>query len=188
MVVGILFYHWKTILVVGSKYGRNLIIGSSHSRWGSILAVGSHPTSIWTIRCTWNWSLELGPNLDRQINAGKLGAVGSAVGARRQFFQKIKEKIAEINRNKRKFLWNFPTRGDFFKKPPIFLFLPKFLQFLVKFTDISFVDISPPSFVSLTLETRNFTEILAKKTEIFILVHNLISFCNYSHPCANGYS
>ena len=44
MVVGILFYHWKTILVVGSKYGRNLIIGSSHSRWGSILAVGSHPT------------------------------------------------------------------------------------------------------------------------------------------------
>ena len=50
--IEISFYRWKKKLVVGSKYGRNLTIGSSHSRWGSILAVGSHPTSIWTIRCT----------------------------------------------------------------------------------------------------------------------------------------
>ena len=112
IAVGISFYCWKTKLVVGSKFGWNLIMGSSHSRWGSILVVGSHPTSIWTIRCTWNWPLELGQNLDHRINVGKLGAVGLAAGARRRFFQ----KIGEINWNKRKFLQNFPIGGKFFQK------------------------------------------------------------------------
>ena len=112
IAVGISFYCWKTKLVVGSKSGRNLIIGSSHSRWGSILVVGSHPTSIWTIRRTWNWPLELGQNLNHRINVGKLGVVRLAVGARRRFFQ----KIGEINWNKRKFPQNFPIGGNFFSK------------------------------------------------------------------------
>ena len=54
----------------------------------------------------------VGQNLDRRINAGKLGAVGLAAGARRRFFQ----KIGEINQNKRKFLQNFPIGGNFFQK------------------------------------------------------------------------
>ena len=160
MVVGILFYRWKTILVVGSKSGRNLIIGSSHSRWGSILTVGSHLTSIWTIRCTWNWSLELGPNLDLQINVGKLGAVGSAVGARCRFFQKITNisLFTEIS----------PIFGEIYG-----------YFFCRHFT---------PLFRFLDPWNTKFHQNFGKKTEIFILVHNLISFCNYSHPCANEYS
>ena len=42
-------------------------------------------------------------------------------------------------------------------------------RFLAKFLDISTVDISPSSFVSLPAKTRNFTEISTKKTKIFIL-------------------
>ena len=91
IVVGISFYRCKTKLVVGSKSGWNLTIGSSYSRWGSILAVESHSDSIWTIRCTWNWPLELRPNLDSKINARKLGAIGSedqGSRCRRWFFWK----------------------------------------------------------------------------------------------------
>ena len=106
IAVGISFYRWKTKLVVGSKSRRNLTIESSHSCWGSIMVVGSHPTSIWTIRCTWNWPLELRPNLDRQINAGKLEAIRSAIGGGCRFF----EKISEIN-------WNI---ADFFQLEVIF--------------------------------------------------------------------
>ena len=77
IVVGISFYRYKTKLPVWLKSGQNLTIGSSYNCWGSILTVGSHPNSIWTIKCTWNWPLEFGPNQDHQINAGKLGVVES---------------------------------------------------------------------------------------------------------------
>ena len=43
--------------------------------------------------------MEPGPNLDRQINMGKLGVVGLAVGGGRQFFEIIDEnstKLTEI--------------------------------------------------------------------------------------------
>ena len=45
---------------------------------------------------------------------------------RYNFFSKNQRKITEINRNKTIFLRNFPTGGDFLKKSPKFLFLPKF--------------------------------------------------------------
>ena len=76
IAVGISFYCCKTKLAIGLKFGRNLTIGSSYNCWGSILAIESHPNSFWTIRSTWNWPLELRPDLDYQINVGKLGAVG----------------------------------------------------------------------------------------------------------------
>ena len=97
--VGILFYRCKTKLAVESKSRRNMTIGSSHNRWGSILTVGSHPASIWTIRCIWNWPLELRPNLDHQINVGKLGAIRSIVGGDADFFK----KLAKNQQNKSKY-------------------------------------------------------------------------------------
>ena len=98
-------------------------------------------------------------NWEKCNNSYQCGETGSRrINSRCKapIFSKNQRKIAEINRNKRKFLRNFPTGGDFFKKSPIFLFLPKFLRNLVKFTDISFIDISPPFFVSPTPETQNF--------------------------------
>ena len=77
IAVGILFYRCKTKLVVGLKSGQILTIGSSYNCWGSILAIGSHTNSIWTIRCTWNWLLEIEPDLNCLINARKLGAIRS---------------------------------------------------------------------------------------------------------------
>ena len=106
------FYCCKTKLVVWSKSGRNLTIGSSHNRWGLILAVGSHLTSIWTIRCIWNWLLELGPNLDGQINMGKLGVVGLVAGGGTDFLKKLEKYW----RNKSKYHRFFAIGGDFFKK------------------------------------------------------------------------
>ena len=49
------------------------------------------------------------------------------------FFSQNRRKIAKINRNKMIFLRNFPTRGDFLKKSPKFLFLPKFQRNLSDF-------------------------------------------------------
>ena len=75
ITIGISFYCWKTKLAIWPKSGQNLTIGLSYSRWGSTLVVGSHPDSIWTIGCTVYWPLELGPDLDRQVNMRKLGAI-----------------------------------------------------------------------------------------------------------------
>ena len=61
------FYHWKTILVVRSKSGWNLIVGSWNNCWNIISTIGSNPDSIWGVGWTTTMTIGRGHDLGRQI-------------------------------------------------------------------------------------------------------------------------
>ena len=92
-IVGISFYCRKTILVVGSKSRWIMIIGSSYSRCVGLIVIGSYPDSIWAIKCTTKWPLELRRDLSCQINTRELTTIGLVQQGRDDFFSKKLQQL-----------------------------------------------------------------------------------------------
>ena len=87
ITIGTLFYHWKSILAIGSKSGSNLAIGSLYYHWNHIWAIGS----------TWAWSGPSDHAAWRRVNiAKKLAIYGRLIANistiychQKRFFHKI---------------------------------------------------------------------------------------------------
>ena len=147
---------YKRNLGQNSRWNINLPLKINFGRW----------IKNWEQSGRWIAILPLESYLGRQINTGVIWAIRSRCMKEGKYHQKISNILPIYHRY-------FSTKGDFFKKSPIYLPEPIYHQYIADilaiFMEISALDFSSRNIMSTPPDTRYIGDILPIYLDIFLL-------------------